>query len=41
MLLGFYQLLPDEPLKFLVLVVLWTIALVVAVILARVIRPQA
>ena len=31
MLLGFYQLLPDEPLKFLVLVVLWAIALVVAV----------
>ena len=31
MLLGFYRLLPDEPLKFLVLVVLWTLGLVVAV----------
>ena len=31
MLLGFHQLLPDEPLKFLVLVVLWSLALVVAV----------
>ena len=31
MLLGFYELLPDEPLQFLVLVVLWSLGLVVAV----------